>query len=166
MRRIVLVVAACLALTLTLHPVTLGEPSPLVILFAFLTGAFFAIAIGFGRRVLAAFAVGSFMGEYALALIVSEHGIDPLAPLIAASCLLVFEAVDLGHSADFPEQAVWGRRAVLLLLTLGVSAVVATLAIVVAHGVGAGHPAWLVLGAACALGGVGAAVLMARRLLA
>jgi hypothetical protein len=165
-RRVILVVAACIALALTLYPFTLLDATPLLGVAASLTGAAFAIAIGFGKRVLVAFAVGFFMAEYALALIVSESGIDPLAPLIAASCLLVVEAVDLGHSPDFPERAVWGRRAALLLVTLGLGAVVATLAIVVAHSVGAGHPAWLVFGATCALAGMGAAVLMARRLLA
>lgn len=166
MRRALLIVAACIALALTLYPFTLLRATALLVVAAALTGAAFSIAVVFGRRVLVAFAVGFFLAEYALALIVSESRIDPLAPLIAASCLLIVEAVDLGHSPDFPERAVWGRRAALLLVTLGLGAVVSTLALVVAHSVAAGHPAWLVLGATCALGGVGAAVLMARRLLA
>jgi hypothetical protein len=165
-RRAFLIGAACIALALTLYPFTLLQATPLVVVAAALTGAAFSIAILFGKRVLVAFAVGFFMAEYALALIVSESGIDPLAPLIAASCLLIVEAVDLGHTPDFPERAVWGRRAAFLLATLGLGAVVSTLALVVAHSVGAGHPVWLVFGAICALGGVGAAVLMARRLLA
>ena len=166
MRRALLVVAACIALALTVYPFTLLQVTPLLVVAASLTGAAFSIAIVFGKRVLIAFAVGFFMAEYGLALIVSESSIDPLAPLIAASCLLIVEAVDLGHTPDFPERAVWGRRAALLLVTLGLGAVVSTLALVVAHSVGAGNPAWLVFGATCALGGVGAAVLMARRVLA
>jgi hypothetical protein len=165
-RRVMLVAAGCVATALTLYPFTLISATELMIVAAAATGSAFAVAIWFGRRALVAFAVGSFMVEYALALVIGEAPIDPLAPLVAASCLLVVEAVDLGHASDFPERAVWGRRAALLLVTLGLAAVVATAAIVVAHGVGASHPAWLLLGATCALGSLGAAVLMARRLLA
>jgi hypothetical protein len=166
MRRLTLVTASCVALALTLYPFTILSPTELMVVAAIATGGAFAIAIWFGRRVLVAFAVGSFMAEYALALVISAAAIDPLAPVVAACCLLVVEAVDLGHAPDFPERAVWGRRMSLLVVTIGLAAVVATLALIVAHGVGAAHPSWLVLGATCALGAVGAAVLMARRLLA
>jgi hypothetical protein len=166
MRRLTLVAASSVALALTLYPFTIHSPTELMAVAAAATGTAFAVAIWFGRRVLVAFAIGSFMAEYALALVISEAAIDPIAPVVAVACLLVVEAVDLGHASDFPERAVWGRRTSLLVVTLGLSAVVATTALVVAHGVGAAHPAWLVLGATCALGAVGAAVLMARRLLA
>jgi hypothetical protein len=165
-RRIVLVPAGGVALAITLYPYTLLPASALLATFSALTGVTFAIALVFGRRVVVTFAIGFFMAEYALALVVRDAGIDPLAPVVAASCLLVVEAVDLGHAPDFPERAVWARRASLLLVTLGGAVVVSTLALVVAHGVGAGHPAFFVFGAASALGSVGAAVLMARRLLA
>jgi hypothetical protein len=165
-RRIVLIAAGGLAIAITLYPFTLLPSSALLATFSALTGATFAIALVFGRRLLVTFAVGSFMAEYALALVIRDAGIDPLAPVVAASCLLVVEAVDLGHAPDVPERAVWGRRASLLLVTLGAAVVVSTLALVVAHGVGAGHPAFFVFGAASALGSVAAAVFMARRLLA
>lgn len=112
-------------------------------------------------------APAAFVGvAYAIALVVRGSGLDDAAPLVAVGLLLCSELAAWSADERFAipaERAVVAARAAALGGLAFASLAVAALVVALAGTSAGGGLAWTVLGSASAVGVVGIAVALARR---
>jgi hypothetical protein len=128
---------------------------------------FLVVALARADTGLVAWPVACLGTAYAIALVVQGRSTDGSAPLVAVALFLCAElaAWSIDERLAIPaERAVVARHATALGALAFVSLAVAALAVALASAPAGSGLAWAILGAASAVGVVGIAVALARKL--
>lgn len=164
MKALVIVAAGLLGAALALYPMAVaGRPYPMLV---FGGPALLALALSLiaADWTLVGPGVGLIVIEYAVALSIAEGPIDPFAPVFGAGALLLLELVDVSaaqrESTEDANVVFAHARNVLLFVAAG--AAVAATSLIAARVVRGGSEWSLTLAAACAAGGLLAALASAR----
>jgi hypothetical protein len=166
MRRLLIGICTLLAAGLGLYPLTLVDASAHLLIAAAAATVLFGLAATLGLWRCAGAGALLIVGEYAVALVTRDSGIDAAAIGVGVALLIELEVVDVAalaaRKATVEREVLFER--VRFAVAAGLAGVAGGSAALVAGALATGgHPLIFISGACAAVGAVWVAVMLARK---